>query len=56
MALQQNNTNNTKFYSFTSNIICKIFWAGVTFMKLSRECTCQLAKSKQEIITMNSRF
>ena len=48
--------NNTKFYSFTPNIICKIFSAGVTFMKLIRECTCQPAKSKQEIITMNSRF
>ena len=48
--------NNTKFHSFTPNIICKIFWAGVTFMKLIRECTCLLAKSRQEIITMNSRF
>jgi len=48
--------NNTKFYSFPPNIICKIFSSGVTFMKLIRECTCQLAKSKQEIITMNSRF
>ena len=48
--------NNTKFHSFPPNIICKIFWAGVTFMKLIRKCTCQLAKSKQETITMNSRF
>ena len=29
--------NNTKFHSFTPNIVCKIFWAGVTFMKLIRE-------------------
>ena len=48
--------NNTKFHSFTPNIVCKIFRAGVTFMKLIRECTCQHVKSKQETITMNSRF
>ena len=48
--------NNTKFHSFTPNIVCKIFWAGVTFMKLIRECTCQHVKSKQETITVNSRF
>ena len=50
--------NNTKFYihSLQISLLCKIFSAGVTFMKLIRECTCQPAKSKQEIITMNSRF
>ena len=48
--------NNTKFHSFTPNIVCKIFRAGVTFMELIRECTCQHVKSKQETITMNSRF
>ena len=39
--------NNTKFYSFTPNIICKIFSAGVTFMKLIRECSDVPACQKQ---------